>query len=235
MLPMSNAAATVANERQARALAPLGGDPTAMREAVEEVSANGAPTAASLADAVGRRLPGPKTAERLARERGEAALASDRCWHTGKKPGDQRHGNILFWASTLEREPFPPSRGAGGAVVVAGKLRAGRAPVARADERPVGERMEGAPARPSTNASTRPMRASSPAAGGSRSTCSSRRRSRSAALSRSLSASPMKRLCATRSASCAAARSAASPWARTTRRTSRSSPDGSARSRFCRA
>lgn len=109
MLLMGNAAATVASERQARVLAPLRGDPAAMREAVEEVSANGAPTAASLADAVGRRLPGPKTAERLARERGEAVLASDGCWHTGKEPGDQRHGNILFWASTLEREPFPLS------------------------------------------------------------------------------------------------------------------------------
>ena len=119
---MSNAAATVANKRQARALAPLRGDPTAMREAVEEGVGQRRADGRVARGRGGASAAWPEAGGAVGGERGEATLASDGCWHTGKVPGNQRHGNILFWASTLEREPFPPSRGAGGAVVVAGKL-----------------------------------------------------------------------------------------------------------------
>ena len=98
---------TPANEAQARALAPLKDDAPAMAAALEEASADGKPTAASIAEAVERRLPGPKTAEKQARERGEAVLSSDGYWYTGKEEGDMRYGNVIFWASMLEREPFP--------------------------------------------------------------------------------------------------------------------------------
>ena len=75
-------------------------------DAVE--TAEGRPTAADVREAAAkRRLPGPKTAEKQARESGEAVLGSDGYWHTGNDPGDMRYGNVVYWASMLEREPFP--------------------------------------------------------------------------------------------------------------------------------
>lgn len=84
--------APVPNGRQARELAPLLDQPAQLREAWTETveKTNGHPTAAAVREVVRPKLPGPKTAERIARETGRPVVGSDGLIHTGvpEPPGE---------------------------------------------------------------------------------------------------------------------------------------------------
>lgn len=98
------------NERQARELVPLLDRPDDLREAWADANwqTNGAPTAATVRDVVRERLPGPKTAARIARETGVAQPSSDGFIHL---PGGQAPTDYMVihdCAEWLARVP-PPS------------------------------------------------------------------------------------------------------------------------------
>lgn len=93
-------------ERVARELAPVlrqHGE-EAVREAWAEITAtNPEPTAAQVREHV--RLPGPKTADKQARETGLAVLASDGRWHTGRNDPPPHYEAIFRWAEEVARIP----------------------------------------------------------------------------------------------------------------------------------
>lgn len=101
---------TPRTESQARELAPLLKQPEQLREAwAEVVDLHPEPTAAQVREVVQQRLPGPKTADRLARETGVAVVASDGLIHTGNPPSDNRWQNITEWADAVRSELPPPA------------------------------------------------------------------------------------------------------------------------------
>lgn len=100
------------NERQARELVPLLDNPKSLCEAWEETldQTEDLPTAQAVREVVQRRLPGPKTAEKQARETGKAVLGTDGVWHTGKPPVDTRWQAIREWAEEIKRHMPPASQ-----------------------------------------------------------------------------------------------------------------------------
>lgn len=102
---------TPLRQSQARELVPLLDQPEQLQEALTEASANGKPTAKKLRDVVQRRLgrPGPKTADRQARDTGEAVLGSDGEWHMPHDPPDSSWMGVQMWADELDKMPPPDS------------------------------------------------------------------------------------------------------------------------------
>lgn len=98
-----------ANEAQARELAPLLDKPEVLRETwAEVIEQHPEPTAQQVRDIVQQKRPGPKTADRIARETGVAVIGSDNLIHTGKPPSDTRWQIITEWAEAVRKELPPP-------------------------------------------------------------------------------------------------------------------------------
>lgn len=97
------------SERHARELVPLLDRPDELRQAWQDANqqTDGAPTAATVRDVVRERLPGPKTAAKLARETGLAQPSSDGRIYLpgGSKPTD--YMMIHDCAEWLARVPAP--------------------------------------------------------------------------------------------------------------------------------
>jgi hypothetical protein len=97
------------NERQARELVPLLDQPDELRDAWQQTQerTGGQPTAAAVRDVVQQRLPGPKTADRIARETGMPQASSDGYIYTGVDPAPTDWVRVCDIAEELERLPSP--------------------------------------------------------------------------------------------------------------------------------
>lgn len=98
-------------ERQARELAPLLGDADQLRDAWQEANTNGNATAATVREAVARRLPGPREAQRIAIEENRVVVGTDGYYTpTSHIDADTRWQIITEWAKAIDRElPADPA------------------------------------------------------------------------------------------------------------------------------
>lgn len=95
----------VPNQRQALELAPLRSHPEALRDAWQEASANGNATAATVREAVTKRLPGPKEAQRIAIQENRVVVGTDGYYTpTSHIDADTRWQIIREWAKAIDRE-----------------------------------------------------------------------------------------------------------------------------------